>query len=794
MNKFKLIIFLSIIIASVCCFFKLYKHVYFTPNFKYSKNEYISTAAKELNLLGFPVHEKELDILLKYHKNLDQFIERNYTGDIARDLRYNQFPTFYWHFTWDHKKHKHQKNKKLEGIEKITIDLNDYGMLGFHVDFYKDSLNIKNYSETLAMNVADSLIAYLSLNKDCQFESFERFVKEQYVDYDLKYKFKQFEKIKSYVKVYTSGTNLAGYKVVYDIPEFEDNHYEKIYQVTGLISVLVLFIVFIVTIFIKKLRKDELSFKNAFPVTIIVIIATLTSALYINPESLDIINYVISLTFLPLVLGIIFLVSVSTTDSLSREIWRGKLVTFDTLSGGKIFYRRFGDSLFSGITFGTLLVFIITGVLFLLRNISSIDLSEWTGKVNIYYRDVPVFYNIASAIQSVCWEQFLFILFPISILARYIGRKRWLVLTMFLFWGVFASVFVSFVSFPLPVSMLITAILGLTFTLLFIRIDLLSSITAHFVFLLLLDSGKYLFSGNIHLVFYGFSILGLLLIVAGISLYALRFDLQPDVLNKYTPSHVKHMLERERLERELEIAKRVQLGLLPESNPKVNGVDIAATCIPALDVGGDYYDFVVFEENKLGLAIGDVSGKGISAAFYMTLTKGFLRSLTKFMLSPKQVLMQINSLFYENVKRGHFISMVYGVFDFEKMTFCFSRAGHNPVITLNNLNGKCNIICPKGLAMGLDKGEIFDNIIQEKSIALKSQDIFVFYTDGFSEAMNSSSEVFGEEKICELLNKYSNLNSSDILKNVTQQVFTFMNKKEQHDDMTMIIVKINKGI
>ena len=255
MNKFKLIIFLSIIIASVCCFFKLYKHVYFTPNFKYSKNEYISTAAKELNLLGFPVHEKELDILLKYHKNLDQFIERNYTGDIARDLRYNQFPTFYWRFTWDHKKHKHQKNKKLEGIEKITIDLNDYGMLGFHVDFYKDSLNIKNYSETLAMNVADSLIAYLSLNKDCQFESFERFVKEQYVDYDLKYKFKQFEKIKSYVKVYTSGTNLAGYKVVYDIPEFEDNHYEKIYQVAGLFSVLVLFIVFIVTIFIKKLRK-----------------------------------------------------------------------------------------------------------------------------------------------------------------------------------------------------------------------------------------------------------------------------------------------------------------------------------------------------------------------------------------------------------------------------------------------------------------------------------------------------------------------------------------------------------
>ena len=77
---------------------------------------------------------------------------------------------------------------------------------------------------------------------------------------------------------------------------------------------------------------------------------------------------------------------------------------------------------------------------------------------------------------------------------------------------------------------------------------------------------------------------------------------------------------------------------------------------------------------------------------------------------------------------------------------------------------------------------------------MKSQDIFVFYTDGFSEAMNSSSEVFGEEKICELLNKYSNLNSSDILKNVTQQVFTFMNKKEQHDDMTMIIVKINKGI
>src|SRR5690606_4425591 len=145
-----------------------------------------------------------------------------------------------------------------------------------------------------------------------------------------------------------------------------------------------------------------------------------------------------------------------------------------------------------------------------------------------------------------------------------------------------------------------------------------------------------------------------------------------------TPAFAKNITERQRLQRELEIARDVQMSFLPKSTPDFSGLDIASQCIPAHEVGGDYYDFVKLDKNRLGIIIGDVSGKGTEAAFYMTLTKGFLKALSRSSDSPAAVLSNMNELFYENVERGTFISMIYGIFDIEKNALKLARAGHNP--------------------------------------------------------------------------------------------------------------------
>ena len=124
-----------------------------------------------------------------------------------------------------------------------------------------------------------------------------------------------------------------------------------------------------------------------------------------------------------------------------------------------------------------------------------------------------------------------------------------------------------------------------------------------------------------------------------------------------TPSHIKRISERERMAKELEIARNVQMSLLPKENPHIVGFDIAGICIPAFEVGGDYYDFVDLGKTKIGIAIGDVSGKGVPAAIYMTLTKGILQSHAEENVSPKVVLSKVNRLMYKTIEKNSFVSM-----------------------------------------------------------------------------------------------------------------------------------------
>jgi sigma-B regulation protein RsbU (phosphoserine phosphatase) len=258
----------------------------------------------------------------------------------------------------------------------------------------------------------------------------------------------------------------------------------------------------------------------------------------------------------------------------------------------------------------------------------------------------------------------------------------------------------------------------------------------------------------------------------------------------YMPSYIQELAQEERIKGELELAFQVQATFLPRHMPKVEGLDVAAMCLPALEIGGDYYDFVTLDGGRLAVVVGDVSGKGIQAAFYMTLVKGFLQTLCRIFGAPAEVLRRLNVLFCENVPRGTFISMIYGVLDVEARTFTFARAGHNPVILKRSPSQDPELSRPAGLAIGLVTGPRFDNTIAEATLHLRPGDVLVFYTDGFSEAMNARKELYGDERLAQRVSEVGQRSAAEILRAVSEDVHHFMEAAGRHDDMTMVVIKL----
>ncbi|HYF03979.1 MAG TPA: SpoIIE family protein phosphatase [Patescibacteria group bacterium] len=260
----------------------------------------------------------------------------------------------------------------------------------------------------------------------------------------------------------------------------------------------------------------------------------------------------------------------------------------------------------------------------------------------------------------------------------------------------------------------------------------------------------------------------------------------------YIPDFLKTLEDEKRMREELVAAKVVQSRLLPTKMPSYPALDVAAICIPAFEVGGDYYDFFHLDERHLGILIGDVSGKGMSAAFYITLAKGVIVSQVRMALSPADVLSRVNKLLYETMERGKFISLVYGVLDTETMEFTYAQAGHNPLVIRYAETNSAAMLHARGLALGLDSGAVFDKVTKNSSITLKPGDALVMYTDGVTEAMNTSGEEYSEERFCSVISKADGT-SINIMDEIVTDVKSFIGKAKQHDDITIVVMKCDKA-
>jgi serine phosphatase RsbU (regulator of sigma subunit) len=276
-----------------------------------------------------------------------------------------------------------------------------------------------------------------------------------------------------------------------------------------------------------------------------------------------------------------------------------------------------------------------------------------------------------------------------------------------------------------------------------------------------------------------------------LSLFATEIKLRGEKFTLVSIQDISSELERERLASELSIARQVQRKLLPTTDPSINGFSIAGLCIPANEVGGDYYDFIELGDNKLGMVIADVSGKGLPAAFYMTLTKGIFQSYAKSFESPREVLIKVNSLLYHTIERGSFVTMFYAVLDknFNKITF--ARAGHEPAIHVKSETGQTVFLRPPGIGLGLEDGNVFSKSITDTEIILNSGELFFLYTDGFTDSRNKLSQEFGQQSIISLLNNLNKSSAPEILKSIAEEISKYSKGVPQFDDMTFIAVKCN---
>ena len=249
---------------------------------------------------------------------------------------------------------------------------------------------------------------------------------------------------------------------------------------------------------------------------------------------------------------------------------------------------------------------------------------------------------------------------------------------------------------------------------------------------------------------------------------------------------IKKSIERERLVQEMTLAQEMQRKLLPQGLPAVRGVDIDAISTPAFEVGGDYYDFVELSETTIGVIVGDVSGKGIPAAFYMSEVKGIFQSLSALYASPRDFMVRANAVLSASIDKHSFVSLLYGILDVRTGRFQIARAGHCPLLHVGRSDSA--YLRPDGMGLGLAEDDFFSDTIEEHTLQLAPGDACVFYTDGVTEAHRNSDE-FGYERLRAAAGLADGKSAARMKEDILRAVDAFIENESPHDDMTLVVVK-----
>jgi sigma-B regulation protein RsbU (phosphoserine phosphatase) len=245
--------------------------------------------------------------------------------------------------------------------------------------------------------------------------------------------------------------------------------------------------------------------------------------------------------------------------------------------------------------------------------------------------------------------------------------------------------------------------------------------------------------------------------------------------------------EKERYSKEMEIAKEIQDTFLPECIPVIPGIELAATTIPAMEIGGDLYDFIPLGQDRWGLAIADVSGKGVSAALFMALSRTLIRVSGIYEVNPSVALQRANRLIYEDGRSSMFITVFYSVLDPVNKTFTYANAGHNPPLLVRRDSSEVQFL-DDGRCIALGVVPEVGGVPGKR--VLESGDLLILYTDGVTEAFNPQNEEFGDERLASYVKKHRDDPIQKILAGIIDEIRTFSDSAPQSDDITLIVVRV----
>ncbi len=235
---------------------------------------------------------------------------------------------------------------------------------------------------------------------------------------------------------------------------------------------------------------------------------------------------------------------------------------------------------------------------------------------------------------------------------------------------------------------------------------------------------------------------------------------------------------------ELRLALDIQVGLLPKTFPEIPGYRIAGSSVPAQMVGGDYFDFIAIDENRLAITLGDVSGKGLPAALLMSNLQATIRGMTLLDVSPAECLSRSNKLMYQSTDANKFASLFYGIVDTRNHRLSYSSAGHDLPFLVYGQQEPIRLKAGGLLLSCLEESEY-----EEDSVALEPGGLLVIYSDGITEARSEDNEEFGEERLSEVVMKHKDLSPQDLIRRITESVKEFAGNLPQMDDMTLVVVK-----
>ncbi len=540
-------------------------------------------------------------------------------------------------------------------------------------------------------------------------------------------------------------------------------------------------------LFVQKLRRDEVDFKHAQKFGVIA--AALTFLRFVSIPERGLLTTILTAVIVSLLAALFFAMLWAVCESFLRQTTSDKLRYVDLLFQGKWNVRDTSRSLLWAGTAG--LVLLGLPVLVLLaaktwRGLSIVLLPVDLQLSNLRFPGGLMGNALLGPLPAVVLigSIFLGIVYPVV----RIRFSRWLACALFCV--LFALAVGHLLPFGPPVLALFGAFLiGLFFFSAMEAWGLLAAMALLYVPMAFTKVALLLTAQGSSMLIQGWLSVGVL--VAGFFAlgYVALFGRPMESVSEYVPEYLARMRERERFARELEIAKGVQERFLPKEKPEIPGFSLATCCIPAMEVGGDYYDYLPLPDGKWLLLLGDISGKGVKAAFYMTLAKGILHAIAFSEGYHTEILRRLNLVFGSQSEPGIFLTLCALVLDPATRDVQILSAGHNPPFLLNEDGAK--VLKPRGLVLGLMNDEVFLKSLRDVQMKLEPGDSLVLYTDGVTEAMDRDCQEFDMARLQKSLGKVRDGDPEAVLSAVVKDVEKFQNGAPQADDLTIMVVKCN---